>query len=257
MIVRNWREIQPWLFEGDAEDWRIFSQIGKKEKADYMPIYNRTAVCLKTILYLSYARLHPGGAYVAHANIDEGQQSEEIYCFINGHGTVRWGENDIRKVSIGDIFYTPGGQIHHLINDGDEWIDFIAWGADVTEEEIRQGVVKNWRTSHPVLWHGWGIRWRMLDKIGNNPKDGSIPCQRVLNYADYCWLQGESSCEPHAFQGEEAIFFIISGKGVIRIGEEKEKIRNGDSIYIPPDTDYQLINDHEEPIQLYAFGANV
>lgn len=250
MIIRNWREITPWLlpeFHGEGVDWRILSKIGTKEDA----------ACLKTISFVSFARLQPGGAYRAHINTSDGQQSEENYCFIKGCGTIRIGDNDIWKVRDGDICFTPGGQVHHLINDGKEWIDFLAWSADVVEEEIQRGVVKNWRDCQPTSWDGEGLRWRMLSKIGSESKHGSVPCQRELSYADYCWLQGESSCEPLVLKGEEAVYFIISGTGIMRIGKEKESIRNGDTIYIPPDTECQLVNNQEGPIELISFGADV
>ena len=259
MIIRNWREIAIWLlpeFDGEGLDWRLFGKVGAQETELYK-IDPKTALCLRTVGFVSFARLQPQGAYRAHANTEDGQQSEEIYCFIKGHGTVRSGENEIRRVGPGDIFYTPGGGVHHLINDGDEWIDFLAWSADAVEESIRPGVVKNWQTSQPILWHGRGVRWRMLSKIGSDADDGSVPCQRELSYADWCWLQGEASCDPDVLKQEEAVYFIISGEGVMHMGTEKARIRDGDAVYIPPNTEYQLVNDQRKPMELLAFGAEM
>lgn len=258
MFVRNWREITPWITKnhGQGIDWRMFSQIGIPE-GEKNKIDPKTAVCLKTIRFLSFARLQAGGAYPAHKNVVSDQHMEEIYCFIKGRGTIRTGENCIRKVKDGDIFYTPAGQTQYLVNDSDEWIDFIAWNANVILDEIRPGVVKNWRDCNAVLWHGAGLRWRMLSKITDMPDNGSVPCQSVLNYADYCTLQGNFSCKPDALKGEEAVYYIVHGTGSIRIGNEEQVIGEGDGIYIPTDTEYQLINTGEDTIELIAFGANV
>jgi mannose-6-phosphate isomerase-like protein (cupin superfamily) len=159
MIIRNWRHIEPWAspkLHGHGIDWRIFSQIGL-EANDVNRVNPNTAVCLKTIRFLSFAKLQPGGSYPAHVNNVGSQQTEEIYYFITGSGIIRSGENDIRRISGGDIFYTPGGQIHALMNDGNGMMDFIAWNANVTEKEVRAGVVTNWNDCKPVLWHDKGI----------------------------------------------------------------------------------------------------
>lgn len=60
-------------------------------------------------------------------------------------------------------------------------------------------------------------------------------------------------CEPghdHSDSGQEEIFFCISGRGVVLIGEQREKwdIQQYDAVFIPPETYHNLINESNLPL---------
>jgi glyoxylate utilization-related uncharacterized protein len=99
----------------------------------------------------------------------------------------------------------------------------------------------------------------MLSQIGDNELvGGGVPCQRVLKYADYCWLQPGMACRESEMQEEEAVYYVIEGSGTMKIAEEDERVREGDAIYIPPNSTYQLVNDSDDiAIELIVFGADV
>ena len=57
---------------------------------------------------------------------------------------------------------------------------------------------------------------------------------------------GKRSCPFHSHRAEEEMFFIVSGSGALRYGNETRKVRAGDFICCPtggPETAHQLIND--------------
>ena len=59
---------------------------------------------------------------------------------------------------------------------------------------------------------------------------------------------GKRSCPFHSHRGEEEMFFIVAGNGMLRYGNETRKVRAGDFICCPtggPETAHQLINDSE------------
>ena len=57
---------------------------------------------------------------------------------------------------------------------------------------------------------------------------------------------GKISCPFHSHRGEEEMFFIVKGGGLLRYGNETRKVRAGDFICCPvggPETAHQLVND--------------
>ncbi len=62
---------------------------------------------------------------------------------------------------------------------------------------------------------------------------------------------GKRSCPFHSHRGEEEMFFIVKGTGMLRYGSETRKVRAGDFICCPtggPETAHQLINDSDAPL---------
>lgn len=61
----------------------------------------------------------------------------------------------------------------------------------------------------------------------------------------------------HAHRGNEEMFFILEGKGSIRIGSEMHKIRAGDFISLPPgrESAHQIINDSRAPLRYLAVST--
>jgi hypothetical protein len=59
---------------------------------------------------------------------------------------------------------------------------------------------------------------------------------------------GKRGCPFHSHRGEEEMFFIVKGAGLLRYGAETRAIRAGDFICCPtggPDTAHQIVNDSD------------
>jgi uncharacterized cupin superfamily protein len=59
---------------------------------------------------------------------------------------------------------------------------------------------------------------------------------------------GKRGCPFHSHRGEEEMFFIVKGQGLLRYGDETRAIRAGDFICCPtggPDTAHQIVNDSD------------
>jgi uncharacterized cupin superfamily protein len=82
----------------------------------------------------------------------------------------------------------------------------------------------------------------------NAARIGPLLGAKSLGYSYDVVPPGKRSCPFHSHRGEEEMFFIISGAGTLRYGDETRKIRAGDVICCPtggPDTAHQIVNDSD------------
>jgi mannose-6-phosphate isomerase-like protein (cupin superfamily) len=130
IIKRNWRDAHPTIAHQSGLDWRLLSSTmktsGDIEEPELDPQYR----CLKVITYVSYAKLQPSLSYEPHLHEDH----EEVYYIINGTGNIKMGNEEVRFRD-GDIIYIPENTTHSIINDGEEMIDFLAFGGFTGKEK--------------------------------------------------------------------------------------------------------------------------
>lgn len=88
--------------------------------------------CLKSITYVSLAKLQPSLAYEPHEHKDH----EEVYYIIKGSGSIKM-DGQTARFRDGDIIYIPDRTVHSIINDGDEMVEFLAFGG-LTEKKERK-----------------------------------------------------------------------------------------------------------------------
>lgn len=80
---------------------------------------------------------------------------------------------------------------------------------------------------------------------------GPLLGARDLGYSYDIVPPGKRSCPFHSHRGEEEMFFVVSGAGTLRYGDETRKIRAGDFICCPtggPETAHQIVNDSDAPL---------
>jgi len=88
---------------------------------------------------------------------------------------------------------------------------------------------------------------------------GPLLGAKDLGYSYDIVPPGKRSCPFHSHRGEEEMFFIVKGNGVLRYGDEVRKIRAGDVICCPaggPETAHQIINDSEHDL-VYLSISNI
>ena len=77
---------------------------------------------------------------------------------------------------------------------------------------------------------------------------GPLLGARDLGYSYDVVPPGKSSCPFHSHRGEEEMFFIVRGSGMLRYGDERRRIRAGDIVCCPtggPETAHQIVNDSD------------
>jgi mannose-6-phosphate isomerase-like protein (cupin superfamily) len=133
IIKRNWRDAHPTIAHKSGLDWRLLSSTmktsGDIEESELDPQYR----CLKVITYVSFAKLQPRLSYEPHLHDDH----EEVYYIINGTGRIRVGNEEV-KFRDGDIIYIAENTVHSIINDGEEMVDFLAFGGFTGKEKNKE-----------------------------------------------------------------------------------------------------------------------
>ncbi len=122
VIVRNWRNVHPTIAHKSGLDWRLLS-MAAKTSGDIEVEVDPKFQCLKTITYVSLAKLQPSLSYEPHDHRDH----EEVYYIINGTGHIRVG-NESARFRDGDVIYIPEKIVHSITNDGNEMVEFLAFG---------------------------------------------------------------------------------------------------------------------------------
>jgi len=69
---------------------------------------------------------------------------------------------------------------------------------------------------------------------------------------------GKTGCPFHTHAREDEVFFVLSGRGVLRYGDSVQEIRAGDCISCPAGTGiaHQLANPFDEDLVYFAVGVN-
>lgn len=60
---------------------------------------------------------------------------------------------------------------------------------------------------------------------------------------------------PHSHEKEEEIFYVVSGRGKIIVGDEECEIEPGSCVYIPEKTTHQLINTSDETLKVISVAS--
>ena len=82
----------------------------------------------------------------------------------------------------------------------------------------------------------------------NSARIGPKLGAKDLGYSYDVIPPGKRGCPFHSHRGEEEMFFIVKGRGLLRYGAETRAIRAGDFICCPtggPDTAHQIVNDSD------------
>jgi uncharacterized cupin superfamily protein len=83
---------------------------------------------------------------------------------------------------------------------------------------------------------------------GDAVRVGPLVGAKELGYSYDVVPPGKRSCPFHSHRGQEEMFYIVKGRGLLRYGPETRAIRAGDVICCPtggPETAHQIVNDSD------------
>lgn len=94
----------------------------------------------------------------------------------------------------------------------------------------------------------------------NGVRIGPLLGAKELGYSYDVVPPGKRSCPFHSHRGEEEMFFIVRGRGLLRYGSETRAIRAGDVICCPtggPDTAHQIVNDSHAELAYLSISTRL
>jgi quercetin dioxygenase-like cupin family protein len=84
---------------------------------------------------------------------------------------------------------------------------------------------------------------------------GVSPIQATQFSMGYVTLDPNGGQVPWHNQEQEEIYFVVEGKGEMCLGKERQEIRGGQVISIPPGVFHQLTNVGDTPlVMIYCYG---
>ncbi len=84
---------------------------------------------------------------------------------------------------------------------------------------------------------------------------GTSPIQATNFSIGYVTLEAEGGQVPWHSQEQEEIYFIVEGIGEVCLGEERQLLKTGQALYIPPRVFHQLTNVGQTPLKMiYCYG---
>ncbi len=98
-----------------------------------------------------------------------------------------------------------------------------------------------------------GISWCSFD----NPLTPTMPKEGLG--VNHCRVpSGASACPCHTHQIKDEVFFVLSGRGLFRYGDEVIEIGPGDCLTCPAGTGtgHQIANPFDEDLAYLAIGGN-
>ena len=96
----------------------------------------------------------------------------------------------------------------------------------------------------------WGHAWKVLTPSMSEPGRLGVSRTRLP--------PGRVAVPFHAHQREDEVFFVLSGRGVLRYGETLRELRAGDCVSCPAGTGvaHQIANPFDEDLEYLAIGVN-
>lgn len=70
-------------------------------------------------------------------------------------------------------------------------------------------------------------------------------------------LEAHTSTTPSSLKNEQSIFYIASGKGIIKSGGKTAELYEGIGVLMPPDTEFTMTNTGDEPLTMYIMTENI
>ncbi|RAP56422.1 cupin domain-containing protein [Oleiagrimonas sp. MCCC 1A03011] len=101
----------------------------------------------------------------------------------------------------------------------------------------------------PDVPPGYDVRWgEIASRIG----------ARKLGYNLTVVAPGKRNCPFHSHRSEEEMFFVLEGRGELRMGEDRYPLRQGDLVACPPggpETAHQIINTGDTELRYLAVST--
>ncbi|MBC7091776.1 MAG: cupin domain-containing protein [Nitrososphaeria archaeon] len=245
MYKRNWRDIEP-IIENDGNSFARYYF----RRNDLLELEGGIKVA-KYWEWVKYVTI-PWNKRPSY----KGLNLEKILFMLQGWGVIQSNQN-ILEVKAHDTVYVPPGTEYTLCSKVEEQpIIFMEYcvRAPPDSKEVKAIESTSEYSRNKILIEQWSSR---------KPKPGhegtcysySIFTREQMKY----FLFASMMCVPKVLgyhsHNSEAIYFIVSGKGRVKVAGEETEVCEGDAIYIPPRMAHRCYNLlQDQPLNVFCQG---
>lgn len=79
--------------------------------------------------------------------------------------------------------------------------------------------------------------------------------RRIIGVFETTLAKGQA-IQPHYHPDAEELYYILSGKSLMHIEDEKREVETGDVVYIPPKKAHSLQNTSSAPVRFITLTVN-
>ena len=119
--------------------------------------------------------------------------------------------------------------------------------------------MNNWINSTPRHTHGSLIERDILSRCEGDPLK-PVRKGAVLKYANrysHATLDAYYSTTPTTLEGEQEIFYILSGRGIIRAGTKTADLYDGICAFVPANLEFVITNTGDEPLTMLLLCESI
>ena len=95
-----------------------------------------------------------------------------------------------------------------------------------------------------------------LEQSARNHRGGQVsflllpPGQFGSQNLAITWVECAPGSEQpaHSHPGNEQVYVIASGRGLMRVGGQTQEVSAGSAVFVPPDTTYSIRNTGDQPL---------
>jgi mannose-6-phosphate isomerase-like protein (cupin superfamily) len=117
--------------------------------------------------------------------------------------------------------------------------------------------MNTWRNSMPRHSHGSLIERDILTKGDNLHPTAKGAVLKYTNRYVYATLEPMASTTPVTLNGEQEIFYFLSGTGTITAGGKTADLRYGIAVLMPENLEFTMKNTGSEPLTMYLISEPV
>jgi mannose-6-phosphate isomerase-like protein (cupin superfamily) len=114
--------------------------------------------------------------------------------------------------------------------------------------------IGSWKDSAPRNSHGSLIERDILTRGDpvKPPRKGAV--LKYVNRFVYASLEPGNTTAPTTLNGEQEIFFILSGKGAVKAGKKSADLYPGVAVLMPASLSFTLSSSGSEPLAMYLIN---
>lgn len=115
----------------------------------------------------------------------------------------------------------------------------------------------SWRESMPKHTHGSLVERDILTKGDPMNPSAKGAVLKYINRFTYATLESHASTTPTTLKGEQEIFYILSGKGIITAGKKTANLYENIAVLMPANLEFTMQNTGNEPLTMYLVNEPI